>query len=66
MIVGSLESQVMTQAKRFEALKIETSGKTIDTMPVVDENPRPLTKLARPSRKATTRRKSRPNSALAR
>lgn len=44
--VGSLESQVLTQAKRFEALKIETSGKTIDTMPVVDENPRPLTKLA--------------------
>jgi len=43
--VGSLESQVLTQAKRFEALKIETSGKVIDAMPVVDETPRPLTKL---------------------
>lgn len=44
--VGSLESQVLTQAKRFEALKIETSGKVIETMPLVEANPRPLTKLA--------------------
>ncbi len=43
--VGSLESQVLTQARRFEALKVETSGKTIETMPVVDGSPRPLTKL---------------------
>ena len=44
--VGSLESQVLTQAKRFESLKVETSGKTIESMPVVDVSPRPLTKLA--------------------
>jgi DNA recombination protein RmuC len=44
--VGSLESQVLTQAKRFEALKVETSGKAIEPMPVIDATPRPLTKLA--------------------
>jgi DNA recombination protein RmuC len=48
--VGSLESQVLTQARRFEALKVETSGKTIEQMPMVEASPRPLTKLAsRPS-----------------
>lgn len=47
--VGSLESQVLTQAKRFEALKIDTSGKAIDAMPVVDETPRQLTKLSKAS-----------------
>lgn len=46
--VGSLESQVLTQAKRFEALKIETSGKVIESMPMVEASPRPLTKLASP------------------
>jgi len=44
--VGSLESQVLTQAKRFEALSVETAGKTIDPLPVVDTAVRPLTKLA--------------------
>lgn len=44
--VGSLESQVLTQAKRFEALKVDTAGKTIDPMPIVDQAVRPLTKLA--------------------
>lgn len=44
--VGSLESQVLTQARRFEALKVETSGKTIEQMPIVDASPRPLTKLS--------------------
>lgn len=43
--VGSLESQVLTQARRFEALKVETGGKTIEPMPVVDVSTRPLTKL---------------------
>ena len=47
--VGSLESQVMTQAKRFEALKVETGGKAIEPLPLVDIAPRPLTKLAPPS-----------------
>ncbi|MBW8743409.1 MAG: DNA recombination protein RmuC [Sphingomonas sp.] len=46
--VGSLESQVLTQARRFEALSVETSGKKIDTLPVVDTAVRPLTKLAAP------------------
>ena len=43
--VGSLESQVLTQAKRFEALKVETGGKAIEPMPVIEASPRPLTKL---------------------
>jgi len=46
--VGSLESQVLTQARRFEALSVETNGKMIDTLPVVDTAVRPLTKLAAP------------------
>ncbi len=44
--VGSLESQVMTSAKRFEALNVDTGGKTIDPLPIVEQSPRPLTKLA--------------------
>jgi DNA recombination protein RmuC len=44
--VGSLESQVLTQAKRFEALKIETGGKAIEPMPLVEAVPRVLTKLS--------------------
>jgi DNA recombination protein RmuC len=44
--VGSLESQVLTQAKRFEALKVETGGKAIETMPLIDASPRPLSKLS--------------------
>ena len=47
--VGSLESQVLTSAKRFEALNIETAGKAIDTPPVVEQAARPLTKLAAPA-----------------
>jgi DNA recombination protein RmuC len=43
--VGSLESQVLTQAKKFEALNIETSGKTIESLPVVETLTRPLVKL---------------------
>lgn len=43
--VGSLESQVMSQAKRFETLKIDTGGKTIEPLPLVDQNARSLTKL---------------------
>jgi DNA recombination protein RmuC len=44
--VGSLESQVLTQARRFEALSVDTSGKTIESLPVIDTTVRPLTKLA--------------------
>lgn len=43
--VGSLESQVLTQARRFEALKIDTAGKSIDSPPVIEQGARPLTKL---------------------
>ena len=46
--VGSLESQVLTQAKRFETLKVDTAGKPIEALPVVEATPRPLTKLAQP------------------
>ena len=46
--VGSLESQVLTQAKRFEALSVETGGKTIEPLPMVDTAVLPLTKLAAP------------------
>ena len=44
--VGSLESQVLTQAKRFEGLSIDTGGKLIEPLPVVDSAVRPLTKLS--------------------
>jgi DNA recombination protein RmuC len=43
--VGSLESQVLTQAKRFETLKVETGGRTIEPVPMIDSSPRQLTKL---------------------
>ncbi len=44
-LVGSLESQVMSQAKRFEDLSIDTGGKVIEALPVVDQATRPLVKL---------------------
>jgi DNA recombination protein RmuC len=47
-MVGSLESQVYTQAKRFEGLGVETGGKAIDAAPVVETGIRPLTKLTPP------------------
>lgn len=43
--VGSLESQVLTQAKRFEALNVDTGGKSIDTPPTIDATARPPVKL---------------------
>jgi DNA recombination protein RmuC len=43
--VGSLESQVMTQAKRFEALEVSGGAKEIEPLPVIDITPRALTKL---------------------
>ena len=44
--VGSLESQVLTSARRFDDYDIDAGGKTIDTPPIVDQAVRPLTKLA--------------------
>jgi DNA recombination protein RmuC len=46
--VGSLESQVMTQAKRFEELKVDTGGQKIESLPLADVAMRPLTKLVPP------------------
>jgi DNA recombination protein RmuC len=44
--VGSFESQVLTQARRFEALDIETGAKDIPILPVAEQSARPLAKLA--------------------
>ena len=43
-MVGSFESQVLTQAKRFETLGAG-SAKSLDIPPMVEVAPRPLTKL---------------------
>ncbi|HEX8387449.1 MAG TPA: DNA recombination protein RmuC [Sphingomonas sp.] len=43
--VGSLESQVLTQARRFEGLNVDTGGKQIEQAPMIEISPRPLTKL---------------------
>jgi len=43
--VGSLESQVLTSARRFETLNIDTGGKSIESLPVGEGAARPLTKL---------------------
>ena len=44
--VGSLESQVMSQARRFEALEVSSGAKEIEGLPVIEVSPRTLTKLA--------------------
>ena len=46
-MVGSLDSQVMTQAKRFEDYGAGSS-KAISELPMVEVSPRPLTKIAGP------------------
>jgi len=43
--VGSLETQVMTQAKRFETLEVSSGAKEIEALPAVETGIRPLTKL---------------------
>ncbi len=43
--VGSLESQVMTQARRFEALEVAGGTKEVEPLPVIESGTRPLTKL---------------------
>jgi DNA recombination protein RmuC len=42
---ASLESQVLTQAKRFEDLKVDHEGKEIAALDPVESTVRPLTKL---------------------
>jgi DNA recombination protein RmuC len=51
-MVGSLESQVMTAAQRFEKLGIDTGAKEIDALPIVEQSARPLAKLAPPAHAA--------------
>ena len=43
--VGSLDSQVLTQAKRFEDMSIDTGGKDIESPPMIDTAIRPTVKL---------------------
>lgn len=44
--VGSLETQVMTQARRLEQLKVETGGKAVELLPVVETSIRTMKKLS--------------------
>jgi len=44
--VGSLESQVMTQARRFEELSVDHEGKELPELGPVETAVRPLAKLA--------------------
>ncbi len=43
--VGSLDSQVLTQAKRFEDLSVDTGDKAIESPPLIDTAIRPTVKL---------------------
>lgn len=43
--VGSLESQVLTQAKKFETLKVDHQGKEIPELSQIEAAPRRLSKL---------------------
>jgi DNA recombination protein RmuC len=43
--VGSLETQVLTQARRFEELKVDHEGKELPQLDPVETAVRPLTKL---------------------
>ncbi|RAK57800.1 DNA recombination protein RmuC [Phenylobacterium deserti] len=44
--VGSLETQVLTQAKRFEDLKVDHEGRQVPSLDPVESAVRPLTKLS--------------------
>ncbi len=46
--VGSLESQVLTQASRFETLGVDTGAKKIEELPIAEQSVRPLVKLVSP------------------
>lgn len=43
--VGSLESQVLTQARKFEDLKVDHEGKDLPEIAPIEAHPRPLSKL---------------------
>jgi DNA recombination protein RmuC len=44
--VGSIETQVLTQARRFEELKVDHQGKEIAELTPVEVAVRPLAKLS--------------------
>jgi DNA recombination protein RmuC len=44
---GSLESQVLTQARRFEELSADHEARGIATLPPIETAIRPLAKLTR-------------------
>jgi DNA recombination protein RmuC len=44
--VGSLEAQVLTQARRFEDLRVDHEGKAIEVLAPVETGVRELAKLA--------------------
>jgi DNA recombination protein RmuC len=44
--VGSLETQVLTQARRFEDLKVEHQGKSVEQLEPIETAVRPLAKLS--------------------
>jgi DNA recombination protein RmuC len=44
--VGSMESQVLSQARRFEDLAVDHEGKDLPELAPIDTLPRPLAKLA--------------------
>jgi DNA recombination protein RmuC len=43
--VGSLETQVLTQARRFEDLKVDHEGRKVEVLEPLDTAVRPMTKL---------------------
>ena len=43
--VGSLETKVLTQARRFEDLQVEHQGKSIPELPAIESQPRAAAKL---------------------
>ena len=44
--VGSLETQVLTQARRFEELKVDHEGRKVEVLEPLDTAVRPLSKLS--------------------
>ncbi len=44
--VGSLETQVLTQARRFEELKVDHEGREVPSLEALEAAVRPLTKLS--------------------
>jgi DNA recombination protein RmuC len=42
--VGSLESQVMVQARRFEDLQVDHEGRNLPDLVAIDQSPRTLSR----------------------